>query len=225
MLYMTDQIIKSDPFWLNDFTILIEKNRLIEFFPTEDMSINEKLNAITRLMFYISLVLIVYTRNYEYFFLFILTCIFVILLNKYLKSENIYSDNQKIQETFEHNISPNSQWIKPTKENPFMNVSLLDYGNNPNRNSENIKDIYTINKNKKEELNNDIEEKFNFNLYRDVSDVFGKMNSQREFYTTPVTTIPNNQEDFANWCYKTGKTCKENNGEQCLENISFQPNR
>ena len=41
MLYMTDQIIKSDPFWLNDFTILIEKNRLIEFFPTEDMSINE----------------------------------------------------------------------------------------------------------------------------------------------------------------------------------------
>ena len=222
---MTDQIIKSDPFWLNDFTILIEKNRLIEFFPTEDMSINEKLNAITRLMFYISLVLIVYTRNYEYFFLFILTCIFVILLNKYLKSENIYSDNQKIQETFEHNISPNSQWIKPTKENPFMNVSLLDYGNNPNRNSENIKDIYTINKNKKEELNNDIEEKFNFNLYRDVSDVFGKMNSQREFYTTPVTTIPNNQEDFANWCYKTGKTCKENNGEQCLENISFQPNR
>ena len=57
MLYMTDQIIKSDPFWLNDFTILIEKNRLIEFFPTEDMSINEKLNAITRLMFYISLVL------------------------------------------------------------------------------------------------------------------------------------------------------------------------
>ena len=55
--------------------------------------------------------------------------------------------------------------------------------------------------------------------------VFGKNNSQREFYTAPVTTIPNNQGDFADWCYKTGKTCKENNGKQCLENISFQPNR
>lgn len=222
---MTNQIIKSDPFWLNDFKILIEKTRLVEFFPTDDMSINEKLNAITRLMFYISIVLIVYTRNFEYFFLFILTCIMVILLNKYLKSENVYSDNQKIQETFENNVSHNSKWIKPTKENPFMNISLLDYKDNPDRNSENIKDIYTINKDKKEELNKDIEKKFNFNLYRDVSDVFGKMNSQREFYTTPVTTIPNNQGDFADWCYKTGKTCKENNEEQCLKNISFQPNR
>ena len=222
---MSNQIIKSDPFWLNDFKILIERTRLVEFFPTDDMSINEKLNAITRLMFYISIVLIVYTRNFEYFFLFILTCIMVILLNKYLKSENIYSDNQQIQETFENNISVNSKWIKPTKENPFMNISLLDYKDNPDRNSENIKDIYTINKDKKEELNKDIEKKFNFNLYRDVSDVFGKMNSQREFYTTPVTTIPNNQGDFADWCYKTGKTCKENNGEQCLKNISFQPNR
>ena len=62
---MSNQIIKSDPFWLNDFKILIERTRLVEFFPTDDMSINEKLNAITRLMFYISIVLIVYTRNFE----------------------------------------------------------------------------------------------------------------------------------------------------------------
>ena len=156
-----------------------------------------------------------------------MTSIIVILLNKYFKKQIIYSENTDIQENFENNdekeVSKN--WIKPTKENPFMNISLLDYGDNPKRNSENVKDIYKLNKEKREDLNNNIEEKFNFNLYRDVSDVFGKMNSQREFYTTPVTTIPNHQEDFANWCYKTEKTCKENNGEQCLKNISFQPNR
>ena len=59
---MSQQIVKSDPFWLNDFKILIEKSRLIEFFPTNDMTISEKLNAITRLMFYISVVLMIYTK-------------------------------------------------------------------------------------------------------------------------------------------------------------------
>tara|TARA_Y100000389_G_scaffold27557_1_gene23648 strand:- start:5552 stop:6223 length:672 start_codon:yes stop_codon:yes gene_type:complete len=223
---MSSQIIKSDPFWLNDFTILIQKSRLVEFFPTDDMTLNEKMNATTRLMFYISIVLIVYTRNIEYIFLFVITCIVTILLNKYFKSQEVYSENNKIQEGFEDlKQNDGDNWVKPTKENPFMNVSLLDYKDNPQRNSENIKDIYTINNEKKEYLNKDIEQKFNFNLYRDVSDVFGKNNSQREFYTAPVTTIPNNQGDFADWCYKTGKTCKENNGKQCLENISFQPNR
>ena len=224
---MSQQIVKSDPFWLNDFKILIEKSRLIEFFPTNDMTISEKLNAITRLMFYISIVLMIYTQNVEYIFLFILTCIVTILLDKYLEKEPVYSEDPVVQEGFSESVKKEVEqdWVKPSKENPFMNISHLDYTENPNRNSENYKDIYKINKDKRDLLNKDVEEKFNFNLYRDVSDVFGKMNSQREFYTTPVTTIPNKQEDFANWCYKTEKTCKENNGEQCLKNISFQPNR
>jgi patatin-like phospholipase/acyl hydrolase len=47
------------------------------------------------------------------------------------------------------------------------------------------------------------------NLYRDVGDLYGKSNSQREFYTAPSTTIPNNQTSFAKWCYSVGPTCKE----------------
>ena len=53
-----------------------------------------------------------------------------------------------------------------------------------------------------------------------MSDIFGKNNSQRQFYTMPVTTIPNNQTQFANWLYKTEPTCKENNGESCLRNLN-----
>ena len=41
---------------------------------------------------------------------------------------------------------------------------------------------------------------------------------KENFYTTPNTTIPNNQGDFANWLYKTPKTCKEGNGNQCVAN-------
>ena len=44
----------------------------------------------------------------------------------------------------------------------------------------------------------EIDEKFNHDLFRDVSSVYGKRNSQRQFYTVPSTTIPNNQTSFAN---------------------------
>jgi hypothetical protein len=90
--------------------------------------------------------------------------------------------------------------IEPTTENPFMNINLI-----------------TDNKEKQQapkswnntELQKDIENKFNYNLYRDVGDLYGKSNSQREYYTMPATTIPNEQTAFAKWCYSVGPTCKE----------------
>ena len=88
----------------------------------------------------------------------------------------------------------------PTVNNPFMNINLITEDPTqkeppPSWNNE--------------EIQEKIENKFNYNLYRDVGDLYGKNNSQRQFYTTPSTTIPNNQTAFAKWCYNTGPTCKE----------------
>ena len=38
----------SDPLWVEDVSILINSDKLVEFFPTSDMSRNAKMNAITR---------------------------------------------------------------------------------------------------------------------------------------------------------------------------------
>jgi hypothetical protein len=46
-----------DPFWYNDITILWNKNRLTEFFPTKDQALEEKFNAIVRLSIYCFIVL------------------------------------------------------------------------------------------------------------------------------------------------------------------------
>jgi hypothetical protein len=94
-----------------------------------------------------------------------------------------------------------------------MNPTLIDINNNPERESYSKKSFID-----NEEIKNEIEDKFSFNLYQDVNDVFGKSNSQRQFYTTPVTTIPNKQDDFAKWLYGKNETCKENNGFQCINN-------
>ncbi len=102
---------------------------------------------------------------------------------------------------------------KPTINNPFMNPATSEYNTDApaacNADDDDIK--------------NEMKRTFNNNLYMDVDDVFEKVNSQRQFYTVPNTGIPNDQENFANWLYKSPQTCKESQ-EQCLryEDLRFK---
>ena len=41
-----------DPFWVNDPVILMRFDRVIEFYPSIDMTANERMNAITRFIIY-----------------------------------------------------------------------------------------------------------------------------------------------------------------------------
>lgn len=53
----------SDPFWVDDPTILVAKGRLVEFFPTADMTVSEKMNSVSRLVIYVSVILAVYQNQ------------------------------------------------------------------------------------------------------------------------------------------------------------------
>ena len=83
----------------------------------------------------------------------------------------------------------------PTLNNPFMNHLILDESDK--------KPACDYTKETKKGINS----AFNTNLYQDLTDIYDKNNSQRQFYTMPVTTIPNNQKDFA----KAEKIQKEMN--------------
>lgn len=119
--------------------------------------------------------------------------------NKYNQKENLYS----FDELEEHR---KATCRKPTEDNPFMNPFSTDYmsGNIPqacNMDDDQIKENMELN--------------FNKGLYRDFEDVWNRKNSQRQFFTLPSTSIPNNQKEFARWLYDTGPTCKED-GSNCL---------
>ena len=59
-------------------------------------------------------------------------------------------------------------------------------------------------------IKNKMEKHFYKDLYRGVDEVFDNNYSYRQFYTTPNTTIPNDQEGFAKWLYfNEDKTLKE----------------
>jgi len=102
--------------------------------------------------------------------------------------------------------------VKPTRDNPFMNMSLVDRADFPNRPAA----CDPTHADTREE----IDDKFEHNLYRDFSDVYNRKSNSRQFYTLPVTTATNDQTAFARWCYGTGPTCKEGNGAQCHLNIN-----
>ena len=94
----------------------------------------------------------------------------------------------------------NGDETEPTTNNPFMNINLIT----DKRDKPKAVDYYD-----NKEIKKDVTNRFNFNLYRDVSDLYNKNNSQREYYTMPSTTIPNEQTSFAKWCYRSPPTCKE----------------
>ena len=201
--------IVKDEFWYNDINILINKNRLDEFFPTTDMTLEEQLNAVVRLLLYISIVLFLFRKNINYIYIFLFGLLFTFLVYKYSANNPLKTN----VENFYSNYKKNINYVKPTIDNPFMNIEYDDYIKRPNREV-----ISRLNNYDNEKINNLIDKKFNFNLYKDVSDIFSKNNSQRQFYTMPVTTIPNKQTKFANWLYNNPRNCKINNN-ACYKNI------
>ena len=196
-------ILSNDVFWLNDYKILFYKDNLSDFFPTIEMTLIEKLNAIFRMSIYLSILLYLFSGNYLYFYIMIIVGIFTTFIfynqkdNIELYFNSIKNSNENI--IIEREIENQSNII-PTTENPFMNINLIT----DNKEKEAAPPSWNNIDVKKE-----IEDKFGYNLYRDVGDLYGKSNSQRQYYTAPSTTIPNNQTAFAKWCYNVGPTCKE----------------
>ena len=192
----------SDPFWYDDFNILFKQDNLTKFFPDYKMTLIEKLNAIVRLSIYLGLILYAVTKTYQYLYIPIITLAitYLIFFNYRDKVELFLNSYDSTLNKINQQILETPPSVKPTVNNPFMNINLItDPKNQPPAEKSWDNDI----------VKEDIENNFDHNLYKDVSDLFGKSNSQRQYYTMPSTTLPNNQTEFAKWCYNTGPTCKE----------------
>lgn len=215
-------------FWFNNPEILLDKDKLMDFFPMIKQTYEERLNSITRLALYISIILSFYHKDLRWLLLFIFTSIFTIILyrgrvnadkeeNKSNKQDNI--ENEK--ETFDDenigedkNSKGQEKCTMPTLDNPFMNATMKDYLNvDPTTNK--IVDRPPACDTSDPNVKREMDKLFDNNLFKDIDDIFGKMNSQRQFYTMPSTTIPNDQDKFAKWLYLSPKTCKEDQ-DYCL---------
>jgi len=132
--------------------------------------------------------------------------------NPFYDNVQIYANADVEQK--ESTITTDSKCTKPTTDNPFMNMTMRDYLNYDD--SGKIIERPDACDTADPDIKKSIDNKFNNNLFKDVNDVFGKFNSERQYYTMPWTDIiPDINGDFKNWLYKTPKTCKEDQ-DYCL---------
>ena len=189
----------SDPFWTEDFNVLFSKQRLHEFWPSKQLSFYEQSNAITRFLLYAGVLLSFANKNTIYL---LFSVILIILLAIVVKRKELATKKKltktgtfpKLQKMIKKNCT------EPTNNNPFGNVLMNEYQDNPERNPAcDIKDV-----------ENEIKDKFFNDFTQDPFDVYNRKHSQRQFFSTANTEIPNNQSSFAQWLYgNPGQTCKE----------------
>ena len=204
------------PLWTDKISILYEKKYLFEIVPNKQFDFNRKLNSLLRLSIYYSIIVYMMDQKKSNMFYipFVVAIITYVLSRRYketfvIKTQTDLMNNQSPEDLI-NDLKGSCK--TPTKNNPFMNPEIYDY------NTKNVEEPACTSYNNKG-VQNYADKLFSSSLVRDVNDLFGKGNSQRQFYTVPGNSIPNDQDTFSKWLYATPKTCKEGNGLQCAANM------
>ena len=180
-------------FWIHDYTVLFKQDQLI-FWPTEEMGMNEKLNAITRFVVVLSLLGCVLTQTIKFMWIGLATIVLIA----------VYHNNIKPQEPFKQE---RSQHTVPTAKNPLMNVLLPEINGNPNRK----KAMDSYNHETEKDINDNVKKMLDPRIYKGINNEMSFEYSMRNFYTTANTTVPNDQDGFSKFCYGDMISAKEGN--------------
>lgn len=200
----------SDAVWYQDIRVLFGP-RWYEFWPTVDQTFSERINSMTRAVLYATILMYVVRRNpiHVLIGLAIVGILAFIHHGRGGDVETFYDSGSGLDDVIFSDFTapekpgvpqPNKGCIRPTTNNPFGNVLLTDITDNPGRSA-----ACPYN-----DIEKEVKEKFNERLYRNVNDVYEKANSQRQFYTMPVTSIPNDVETYREFVFGIKKNCKTN---------------
>lgn len=199
----------QSPFWLNDPTILFHSTHI---WPSKDMHKEEKLNAMTRLIILVTILLYLMTSNLRVLVAGVVTLIAIVVLK--------YAHNNTPKETPE-GFANLTKHTEPSQTNPLMNVLLPQIQDDPKRAAAapayNPEVVDQVNANTQDMIVNKFDDKdgIKSKLFSDLGDSFMFDRSMTQFNATANTTIPNDQQSFAEFCYGDMISCKEGNALAC----------
>lgn len=166
-----------------------------KFWPTPNQTSAEQLNSIVRLLAYSTFGAYVYNKNMKTLFLGVAVIALVSFLFSRRQSTRTAGTMYRATER-----------RMPTKDNPFMNTTVDQFGKPQPPPPAEYKDVQT-----------QMRDAFNDGLFRNLDDVYEMENSQRQFYTLPTAgNVPDTQK-FAEFLYGSARNCKSNPG-QCTGN-------
>ena len=218
----------NNVFWTRDPNVLF---RSFEFFPTDKMTYTSKLNAISRAVVVLAIVSFMFTTRVQILVTAAITMFFIAMLFQYQTgrhtrtraTENFKNAGMEIVKRA--NVPLDGVFDTPTTANPFANVMMADYDFNPHKKPAPPLSTVSANQTMMDSAKQlildthpdqpDLADK----LFTDLGDQLTFEQSMRPFHSTASTTIPNDQNAFAEFCYGSMVSCKDGNLFACARNL------
>jgi len=223
----------TTPFWSNDPTIIFKQDNILQLWPTQQMSFEGKLNAISRIVILLSILGFLFTRSWNLIIIGIITLAIIYSIYK-MRKQKIVSSLLK-QEGFKNNSKQTmvqtttnpvtldtvlrSDFYPTTKKNPFGNVLLTDIMDDPDRkaaapsfNPDVVDDINKMVKKQTQMLNPTIKNT-NKQIYGDLLENYYLDNSMMQFYSTANTRVTNDQGAYGEYLYGNMYSGKQDGAE------------
>lgn len=213
-------------FWTENPYILVDNAHITEIWPIESMDYTQKMNAISRLIIFLTVLGVIASQSIHILISGILTLgVIYYMYNKNRVTKDTIKTiakegftSKKAFEIMKHNFE------KPNVINPMSNLMLPEIQDNPHRKSAppafNPKIEHEINENTKEMIAqiNDSNEDIEKRLFKDLGDNFGFEQSMRNFHSMPNSRVPNDQKAFAEYLYGDMPSCKAGDNLECNKN-------
>jgi len=197
-------------FWLKDPTIVLKDS--MELWPKSSMTMEEKLNAITRLVLLLIVIGLLITQNLHILWLGIITILIIILLYY-----NNHKENFSNIEDIETNYTANKDSYQvPKTNNPLMNILLPQIHYEPKRKPaapSYLPEVTTkIDNSVKDFISQQFKDPTIKNkLFSNLGDEFNFTKSMIQYNTMPNTQVPSDQKGFLQYLYGSMISGKEGN--------------
>jgi len=235
----------TTPFWSNDPTILFNKESVSQIWPTQQMTFESKLNAISRLIIIMTILGFIFTRNFNLIIIGILTLAILFALYKLRKQQIVNSLVKKEGFSVNSSVQPSSlspstllkdtvtlenvlknNFHPTTKKNPFGNVLLTDIADTPDRKSAapsfnpDVYDEIDRAVKKQTQMLNPTIINTNKQLYGDLKTNYDLKNSMMRFYSMPNSRIANDQSAFSHWLYGNMPSSKSSGPDGAYQRVA-----
>ena len=172
--------------WFSDPYELFKTNKLLNFWPTNTQTADERINSTTRFILYTSSIVYLIKRDPKVF-IFALMVIGVLFA---MHKTNVISPGNGTRPT---NITEENKACQPPSfDNPMANVLMTDYEKNPQR------PTACYYPSVREGVKTFLDDTFQYDAGRSRSamPVVQRNAASRQFITAPVSSIPGAQTDF-----------------------------
>lgn len=221
---------EDNTIWYENPKILFSINSITELYPQENMTREQKINAITRVIIILTFIGFVFLNNTNILVSGIISVVILIFLYNIMKKRSVVNSEKETFTNYSAYDQVKHNFTNPTQVNPTMNVLLPEIQDNPNRldaaPSYKKPVVDVINEETKNFILSNFDNSANIKekLFSSETDQFDSNNfdfkqSMRQFYTTANTKIPNNQKEFAKFCYGNMASCRDGDVEMCSRNI------